>query len=135
MNVFIFQNRFEPLIVAGRKVHTIRAPRKDGKPRATVHEAISLRVWVGKPYGSNQREFARAVVVAVWRVRLTGCGIWRIKPHFTERGYHYHDEFVKLGHREIALGDGFKSWTEMRDWFIAQHGLPFEGVLVEWRLV
>ena len=32
----------------------------------------------------------------------------------------------------LAMGDGFRDWPEMRDWFRDRYGLPFEGVLIEW---
>ena len=32
----------------------------------------------------------------------------------------------------LAHQDGFDSWEEMRDWFNARYGLPFEGVLITW---
>lgn len=126
MNVFVFQNRFEAPILAGRKPHTIRGHRRDGKPRARVGETISLRVWTGKPYRSKQREFARAVVTAVFPVRIYDCGI---QLHATRR------EVLWYGQQRIARQDGFAGFTEMLEWFRSTHGLPFEGVLVKWRLL
>jgi len=32
----------------------------------------------------------------------------------------------------LAMGEGFRDWPEMRDWFRDRYGLPFEGVLIEW---
>ena len=32
----------------------------------------------------------------------------------------------------FARLDGFKNAAEMLDWFEANHGLPFEGTLIEW---
>ncbi len=32
----------------------------------------------------------------------------------------------------FARDDGFDSWEEMREWFKAKYGLPFEGVLITW---
>ena len=34
----------------------------------------------------------------------------------------------------IAMADGFANADEMFDWFEKQHGLPFEGWLIKWRL-
>ena len=35
----------------------------------------------------------------------------------------------------IAKADGFANAEEMVDWFEKQHGLPFEGWLIRWRLI
>lgn len=32
----------------------------------------------------------------------------------------------------FARLDGFADWHEMRDWFSKTHGLPFNGVMIEW---
>ncbi len=34
-----------------------------------------------------------------------------------------------------ARDDGFKSWSEMRDFFEETHGLPFTGILIKWELI
>lgn len=33
---------------------------------------------------------------------------------------------------QLARADGFASIDDMLDWFHKTHGLPFEGVLIEW---
>jgi hypothetical protein len=33
---------------------------------------------------------------------------------------------------KFARADGFTGWPEMRDWFTAEHGLPFDGVVLYW---
>ncbi len=33
----------------------------------------------------------------------------------------------------FAFRDGFQSWVDMREWFKARYGLPFEGVLITWK--
>ncbi len=124
MNVVTFRNRFEPLILAGAKTLTIRAPRKDGRPRAKAGERVSLRVWTGKPYWSKQREFAQATIEHLIPMRITTQGVSRTDaapPNAPlDRGY-------------IARRDGFANWREMRAFFDANRGLPFEGVMIVWR--
>lgn len=133
MNVFVFQNRFEADIVAGRKSHTIRGHRRDGKPRAKMGETISLRVWTGKPYRSKQREIARGVVDKIESIAVHSNGIslgdGTLRVWFM--GEWNHIEMLN----GFARRDGFGSWSEMRDWFKATHGLPFSGSLVGWRLL
>ncbi len=124
MNVFLFKNCFEFPALAGVKMHTIRGHRRDGRPRAKVGETISLRVWTGRPYNSKQREFARAVVKAVFPIRIYDCGI---QLHATRREVRWY------GRQRIARNDGFGGVTEMLEWFRNTHGLPFEGVLVKWK--
>src|SRR5688572_20047442 len=78
MNVILFQNRFEAPILAGVKTCTIRAHRRDGRPRAVEGEAVSLRVWTGAPYRSKQREFAQRTVKFTFPVRVGKTGIERL---------------------------------------------------------
>ena len=33
----------------------------------------------------------------------------------------------------FARADGFANWNEMREWFKAEHGLPFDGVVLYWQ--
>ena len=33
----------------------------------------------------------------------------------------------------FARADGFTDWNEMREWFKAEHGLPFDGVVLYWQ--
>jgi len=120
MNVLLFQGRFEALIVSGQKVHTIRPHRRDGRPRARVGEALSLRVWSGLPYRSPQREFARVVVTQV--------GECIIGTHAAMV------DSVIMDSEPFAHADGFVSWEELACWFRATHGLPFRGELIRWRI-
>lgn len=124
MNVITFMRRFEAPILAGAKQLTIRAPRRDGRPRAVAGEAASLRVWRGRPYWSQQREFAQVVVDFVFPVRVS------------ERGVHRRDmprKRARLDKEFIARADGFASWAEMLAFHRGNHPLPFDGELVKWK--
>ena len=120
MNVFLFEPQFEPLILAGSKDLTIRAPRKDGRPRAEMGDRISLRVWTGNPYRSKQREFAQATTKFVIPVCVGRLEIYRT------------DLLAEFDRRRIARADGFPHWLAMKRWFKRKHGLPFKGVLIHW---
>jgi uncharacterized protein YqfB (UPF0267 family) len=116
----MFQPQFEPLIVSGRKPHTIRPKRKIP---LKVGQTLSLRVWTGKPYRSPQREFLRATVEKVVPVHLS------LLNDMTVDG-------VKLTIREqndLAYHDGFPNADALYLWFLATHGLPFEGELIHWK--
>lgn len=119
MNVVLFKNCFEQPILDGVKDCTIRARRKDGKPRAREGEVISLRVWTGLPYRSKQREFAQRTVKFTFPVRVDKRGIERLD-----------NVGVRLMPKKMAKDLGFKDWTQARKWYQSVHGLPFDGELL-----
>ncbi|HYE33340.1 MAG TPA: hypothetical protein VEH27_18095 [Methylomirabilota bacterium] len=116
-----FSPRFAEPVQNGRKRQTIRAIRKDGKvPK--VGETLYL--WTG-----CRTKQAR---------KLGEHKCKEVKP------VEIHLTFAKVGDLVIlaadtpsiidfvAQEDGFKDWTEMRDWFEEVHGLPFHGNLIRW---
>lgn len=117
----MFQPQFEPLIVSGRKYHTIRPKRKvplrPGQP-------LSLRVWTGKPYRSPQREFHAANVQKVVPIRIE-----------SNRVILDGKELTVPEIKELAWHDGFADAFSARDWFQNTHGLPFEGEIIYWRYI
>lgn len=121
--VRLFKPRFADLVESGRKLQTVR-PVPKRMPR--VGDIIDARRWEGLPYRSKQVSLLRAWVTRVELVEITlyGVGVWD-----AGRNEWTHDEFVP---EEFAEADGFESWEEMRDWFKAEHGLPFRGVLLMW---
>lgn len=131
MNVILFQPRFEQSIVTGRKLHTIRPHRRDGRPRARFGEALSLRVWTGLPYRSRQREFAQVVVTDTDTVRIHDDGLeWR--PGSIAATFWHQDRKAALL-KSFAWSDGFANWPELQAWFASTHGLPFTGELIRWQ--
>lgn len=132
MNVIMIQSRFESPVVTGRKLHTIRPHRRDGRPRARVGETLSIRVWTAIPYRSKQREIARVVVTSVEGVAIHKDGLeWR--PGGLAACFWHEQRREKLL-RSFAWSDGFANWPELKAWFHHTHGLPFEGSLIRWRL-
>lgn len=115
MNI-MFQPQFEPMILSGRKPHTIRPTRKRPLKVGTL---LSLRVWTGKPYRSKQREFAKATVEGVDRIRITRKTIRRNGSRLNN---------YEMG--ELAWKDGFRSLEDLQFWFENTHGLPFTGELI-----
>ncbi len=123
MTVLTFLPRFAPLVKAGTKCRTIRAPRK--RP-ISIGDKLSLRMWSARPYNSPQvvlREAVcsnvRHIVVEDAAVYITDSigemlGIWRDDL----------DPFARL--------DGFTDWPDMVAHFNKARGLPFTGVLIEW---
>jgi len=116
--VRMFKQRFAPFVMAGTKLQTVRpTPKRMPRPG----DLISLRSWTGRPYHSPQRVLREGVISDVTPITIDASGI-RI-------GAGYLDDDRQTA---FARFDGFGDWTEMRDWFDAEHGLPFEGVVIFW---
>ena len=122
MHVFMFEDRFVPLIEAGEKRHTIRARRK--RPVRTG-DFLSLRRWVGKPYRSPQEIIAHVVALGSQDVLISGPSA---DPEIEIDG-------KVLSQRELehfARQDGFETPSEMAAWHERVNGLPFNGQLTRW---
>jgi hypothetical protein len=113
MRVIMFQHRFAILVSYGAKTQTIRAVA-----RCKPGDALSLREWYGAPYRSRHEILREATCTAVIPVRVSEDGV-AIGGRWVDR-----DAF--------ANADGFLSWQDMRDWFASVHGLPFDGVCIQW---
>lgn len=125
--VRMFKPRFAALVESGVKRQTVRpVPKRIPKPGDT----LSLRAWTGQPYRSKQRVLREAVVEKVERVVIGAHGALPvcIIPLSTDVLNYWPNA------ETFAQRDGFTSWPEMRAWFEANHGLPFEGVVIYWRL-
>lgn len=122
MSAYNFQKRFAPDVRAGRKRCTIRARRKNGYvPK--VGERIKLYTGMR----TKACELMREVCVR----RVTALTIFdgeTFIPKIIIDG-------VPLG-RDRAWGivrmDGFDSFLAFKHFFQQQHGLPFNGYLIEW---
>jgi hypothetical protein len=117
--VRLFQARFAALIKARKKTQTISPIPKRMPGEGDI---ISLREWTRKPYRSKQVEIGKGVVtwvesiaIARWAVSYSG-GVIRTKKDLNQ----------------FALDDGFEDWNDMASWFYETHGLPFNGILIQW---
>ena len=116
-----FQKKFAAAVESGEKKQTIRAPRRDGKPTATVGARLylytGLRTKVCRKLGEGICTKTSQLVINEERtIIINGTPI--------------------LSGREedaFARADGFKDAFDMTNWFATTHGLPFEGSLIEWR--
>lgn len=130
--VRMFKPRFAKLVESGRKTQTIR-PLPKRIPRRG--DTLSLRMWTDKPYRSKQRVLLETKLDRIEVIRIDEKGI--IKP--PGEG----SILATLGQKlcviagvnadRFAQDDGFQDWNEMRDWFKAEHGLPFDGVALYWQ--
>ena len=130
--VRMFKPRFAKLVKAGKKFQTIR-PLPKRIPRCG--DTLSLRMWKGKPYRSKQRVLLETKLDDIKVCHIDEKGIVMQPPSgcllaiagakiITLDGEHA-DRF--------ARADGFTDWNEMREWFKAEHGLPFDGVVLYWQ--
>ena len=115
MKTILFQPRFAALVVAGTKRQTVRPTRRY---KLIIGEAISLRVWTGKPYRSPQKELLPTTIRAVSPVYISRGGVFIGKSAGDGEAF--------------ARADGFASFAALCDWFDATHGLPFTGIVIEW---
>lgn len=111
----MFKPRFAPIVESGEKCQTVR-PMPKRLPK--VGDRISLRCWTGLPYRSKQRVLREATIIGVQRCQISSQGNVYIDGEPAPKGF--------------AKADGFRSHCEMVNWFRAQHGLPFDGVLIRW---
>ena len=132
MIVLMCKPEFEPLVLSGVKIHTIRPQRK--RP-IKYREELSLRVWTGLPYRSKQREFFRGFAEQVEGIRIHRDGV-ESKPGTL--ACFWMPEYKEVGRfclHVLARDDGFPDWKTMKAWFEKNHGLaePFEGTLIGWK--
>jgi hypothetical protein len=124
MHVLMFEKRFWEPVAAGFKRHTIRGRR--ARPIVPGDE-LSLRRWQRAPYRSRQVHLLDNVTC--FRIRNILIDEDPDGPLIRiEGGCTMHpaeaDDFARL--------DGFADADELLAWHDAAHGLPFEGVLIEW---
>jgi len=118
--MILFQDRFFPLVCAGGKRQTIRAPRKDGKlPKPG--ELLHTGRWTGKPYRSKVERGPVVICKGTEPLLMEKLGV--------RKGIHWLSG-PQIG--GLARADGFEDAEKMLAWFEGTHGLPFEGWLYEW---
>lgn len=115
-----FKAEFAKAVAAGEKTQTIRRVRKYP---ICVGDTLYLK--------TGQRTtkcdaLGEGICTSVTPIRITDMGaiVDQKVP-------------VLLGSRlnDIAKADGFQDWARLRAWFERQYGLPFDGVIITWRLV
>lgn len=117
-----FKKRFAADVEAGRKLQTLRSPRRDGRPHATI--GCRLYLYTG--------------------MRTKGCrklgeGLCTKTSHVVITDALAGSRILVNGSRVIeedafARADGFADSGALLEWFREEHGLPFEGSLIQWKL-
>ncbi|AJF00060.1 ASCH domain-containing protein [Pandoraea apista] len=123
MHLLNFQSRFEQLIISGRKPHTIRAKRVDGRD---PQPGDVLRLYVGLR-SSRARIISQEVCEYVSDIQFLPPLADRVPQVFIG------DRLLDESQVEaLAYADGFQGWREMVDFIADQYGLPFTGNLIGW---
>lgn len=118
MIVKLFQPRFAPLVRDRIKRQTVR-PWPKRLPK--VGEEFSGRQWSGLPYRSEQIELVRSRLLGWDHVTIKEWSVWLgERPH------------AQVPYDAFAKADGFKDWTDLQEWFLDNHELPFSGIVYFW---
>jgi hypothetical protein len=126
-----FQSQFADDVEEGRKRRSIRAPRKDGRD---PKPGVDLQLYTGMRQPSC-RKLGDATCTRVRPVEIDYTGI-KIEGRNLIAGAAPAYQGAPDPERydgDFARADGFDSFQDMREWFERQHGLPFNGFLIEWR--
>jgi len=110
-----FMRHFEPLILSGTKVHTLR-----DKPRADVGDTLQLYTGQRTKKCRLIKQVTCTVVVPVeyWAGGTSWCVDNR---HFPANSLD-----------QLAVGDGFSDFKEMLHWFMFNKGPQWSGYLIAW---
>lgn len=112
---------------AGVKLHTIRSNYELWAKRAEQINAgkmvLSIRVWSGKPYRSQQVEVARLTKLGVQRVCITRMGA----EH--EPAVEVDGRLIDRGAAMLSKNDGLDYW-DWFNWFL-KSTTQFEGVILQ----
>ena len=117
---------FVEKLKSGTKLHTIRSNYELWAKRAEQINAgqmeLSIRVWSGKPYRSQQVEVARLSKLGVQRVEITRMGADH-EPAIMVDG-----KLIDQGAAKLSQNDGLSYW-DWYNWFLRGCG-QFEGVIL-----
>lgn len=114
-----FKAQFADDVEKGRKVISIRAPRKDGrdpKPLDKLQLFTGMRTRACRKLADANCIRVRPIQITEKYVMLDGCPLGAATM------------------ADLAKADGFNTFTEMLAFFRREHGLPFSGNLIEWTL-
>lgn len=131
MVVLNFKAQFADDVEVERKRRSIRAPRKDGRD---PKPGDKLQLYTGMRQ-AGCRKLRDAVC---WRVRpveidYTGITLAGKRLYAGDAPAYQGSPDPEAYDGDFARADGFNGFPDMADWFAAQHGLPFSGLLIEWR--
>jgi hypothetical protein len=117
-----FKAQFADKVEFGEKKQTIRPARKN-----PIRKGDTLKLYTGQRT-KNCRLLRTARCINLFRIKISDRGAiiinefnipWSWSPNIKQL-------------ENLAENDGFETWPEMQEFFRAQYGLPFEGVLIRW---
>ena len=125
-HVINFSPQFATLVRSGAKTQTIRPVRKQPiKPGDTLRLYTGLR--------TKKCTFLREVICAeVMPCRIDEDDI--IVFYVGEWGQNVIEILGKRDIRKLVVADGFATHKDFVAWFCSHYGLPFDGVVIKWRL-
>jgi hypothetical protein len=116
---------FKDKIISGAKRQTIRAVRKN-----PIKEGETLYLWW------KQRSLEREKLGEAKCLKTTKIQISKDKALKLINAFDYIWQNIPIESpdelRKFAIADGFDNWQQMVEFFETTHGLPFEGVLIQW---
>lgn len=135
MPAFSFMDRFVPHILSGRKHHTIRAMRKDGR-RAKPGQTCYL--YNRQRHGGPKLGESPCTHVDDIYIRATIYASGHVE---TAEDYHIGHCGISIGEDALALDemeflayhDGFDSLKEMLVCLLSMHKMPFHGTITYWK--
>ena len=120
MHALNFQERFALKVASGEKRQTIRRVwKRPIKAGDKLYLYTGMRTKRCRPLRTAVCLKREAVLINEHSISAVRNGVLEIWTEGEAANW-----FARL--------DGFDSWEEMRDWFKARYGLPFEGVLIMW---
>ena len=140
MVAYSFKTRFAEPILAGTKLHTVRAPRKrDARPGEELQLYRGMRTKQCALIAvKNCVAVLRVIVCAHDNWIAVGDGYpWPEQPcAMSNKRGRVHYSFVHV--HDFARRDGFEDWHEMRRFWLENHPVStpadsgFKGVLIGW---
>jgi hypothetical protein len=132
-HVIMCQRQFVPAILAGTKLHTIRAERvRSIKPG----DILDLRAWTGLPYRSKQEKLIERVCIGCTRIDVDS-NTREIYMMETGGSWYYRGgpREIDLAEEKLALAqrDGFASAHAFFEFFRFTHAGLLKGQLIEWK--
>lgn len=114
---------FKDKVLSGAKRQTIR-----GKRKHPIKEGERLYLW-WKQRTSEREKLGEADCELVLDIVIEKGGYLIRDPHdkMTREFYSNTDS-----RDAFAIADGFDNWQQLEEFFERTHGLPFEGVLIQW---
>jgi hypothetical protein len=126
-----FKAQFADDVELGRKRRSIRAQRKDGR-NPKLGDALQLYTGM-RQKGCRKLLDAKCVRVRPVEIDYTGIKLDGRPLYAGDAPSFTGGVDPESFDGDFARADGFDSFGDMVEFFRAEYGLPFNGLLIEWR--